>query len=429
MFSAGSRSRRAPAGRLLKREWELDAIERGLTAAQAGTGAVIQIEGESGSGKTQLLGEAEKLALERGMQVLGARAAELEHTFGVAIQLFEPLWLSAGPEQRSAWLSGPTRRAGALFDGSITDVAADTVRYYPIIHGLFWMTRQLEDPLATLIDDSHWNDAPSLRFIAYLAERVRQLLIVVVLTAQQGAVGTTPQALARLRRAAEGSVLRIAPLTLAGVTTIVHRHFPEADAAFCEACARISGGNPFLLREFLRKLREEERSPEVASTEGLAAVLPDKVTAAMGARIHAMPSPDRALARAVAVLGNAPVQQSAAAAEIDPADAAQAADTLAGAGLLHPGAPLSYVHPLLREAVLATLSPLERSQLHGRAARAMAEEGADAERIAFPLLEAPPRSGRMGDGRAARGGVGRAGRWQKRRCSRGTRARPGRAPK
>ena len=392
MFSAGNRSRRALAGRLLERDWELDAIERGLAAPLAGTGAVIAIEGESGSGKTQLLGEAEKIALESGMRVLGARAAELERefAFGLAIQLFEPLWLAADSERRSAWLSGPSRGAGALFDGSITDLVADTARHYPVIHGLLWMTREIEDPVAILVDDAHWSDPPSLRFLAYLAERVRQLPVAIVLTAQQGAMSAEPRAFASLRRSAQASVLRTRPLSLAAVTTMVHRHFPNADAAFCEACARISGGNPFLLLEFLGKLREEEKSPQIASTEGLAAVLPEKVTAAMAARLDTAPGSARALARAVAVLGSAPVQQGAAVAEIDPAEAARAADTLAGAGLLHPGVPLSFVHPLLREAVLATLSPLERSQLHGRAARAMADEGADAERIAFHLLEAPP---------------------------------------
>jgi len=403
-FRAGSQSRRGPAHRLLERDWELAAIERGLGTAQAGAGAIVFIEGEPGSGKSLLLSAGADAATRTGMRVLNARAAELERDFpfGLAIQLFEPLWLSADVERRTSLARGPARRAVALFDGSIADAAAEESSHYAIIHGLFSMLRQLAGPatdeadgseqgaLALLIDDAHWSDVPSLRFLAYLAERIGQLPIAIVLTTQQGDAGAEPKALASLRRAAQGSVLRTGPLSVAAVTTIVQRQFPDADAAFCEACARISGGNPFLLLEVVGKLREEERSPEVASTEGLADILPGKVTAGMAARLDAMPGPARALACAVAVLGSTSLRQGAAVAEIDAVEAARAADVLAGAGLLHPGVPLSFVHPLLREAVIATLSPLERSHLHGRAARELANEGVGAERIAAHLLEAPP---------------------------------------
>lgn len=404
MFRAGSQSRRGLADRLLERDWELAAIERALSTARAGTGAVVFIEGEPGSGKSRLLSAGADSAAQTGTRVLRARAAELERDFpfGLAIQLFEPLWLSADAERRTSLARGPARRAVALFDGSIADAAAEESAHYAIIHGLFSMLRQLaalraeeatgSDPtaLAIFIDDAHWSDGPSVRFLAYLTERIVPLPLAIVLTAQQGEVGAEPKALASLRRAAQGSVLRVGPLSVASVTTIVRRQFPEADGAFCQACARISGGNPFLLLEVLGKLREEERSPEVASTEGLADILPGKVTAAMAARLDAMPRPARALACAVAVLDGTSLRLGAAVAGIDATEAARAADVLAGAGLLHPGVPLSFVHPLLREAVIATLSPLERSHLHGRAARELADEGADAERVATHLLEAPP---------------------------------------
>ena len=392
VFKAGSQSRRGPTHRLLERDWELAAIERVLSTARSGVGAVAWIEGEPGSGKSRLLSAGADSATRTEMRVLGARAAELERDFpfGLAIQLFEPVWLAAEPEQRSTWLSGPARRAAALFDGSITDAAAKTSGHYPIIHGLFWMTRQLEGPLALLVDDIHWADGPSIRFLAYLAERVRSLPVAIVLTTRQGDTSTDPKALAALRRASQDALLRTQPLSLEAVTTIVHRQFPGADSAFCEASARLSGGNPFLLIEFLNKLREEELTPSAATSQELAAVLPDKVVSTMADRLEATPKSARVLAQAVAVLGSASLPLGAAVAEIDDTEAARAADVLAGAGLLRPGVPLSFMHPLLREAVIATLSPLERSHLHGRVARELAGEGAGAERIAAHLLEAPP---------------------------------------
>ena len=114
-------------------------------------------------------------------------------------------------------------------------------------------------------------------------------------------------------------------------------------------------------------------------------------------RLGRLPECAAALARAVAVLGEAPLPLAADLADLD-APAEEAADTLAGAHLLGPGEPLAFVHPLMAGAVLADLPPLARARAHRRAAELLDSEGAGPERVAGHLLGARPRGDRWTSG-------------------------------
>ena len=73
-----------------------------------------------------------------------------------------------------------------------------------------------------------------------------------------------------------------------------------------------------------------------------------------------------------------------------PGTAAAAADELADAGILEEGRPLRFVHPIVRAAVEADLSPGARASLHQVAAVRLEHEGASADRVAAHLLASDP---------------------------------------
>jgi predicted ATPase len=72
---------------------------------------------------------------------------------------------------------------GALLDPS-----------FALLHGLYWLCANLgrRSPLLLCIDDVHWADQASLRFLNYLGRRLEELPIVVVAAARpsQSADGT-----------------------------------------------------------------------------------------------------------------------------------------------------------------------------------------------------------------------------------------------
>ncbi|MDQ3764896.1 MAG: hypothetical protein M3460_26295 [Actinomycetota bacterium] len=63
-------------------------------------------------------------------------------------------------------LFGPVDAAAASSMGGDVSFAA--------LHGLYWLTANLctRSPLMLIVDDLHWSDAPSLRFLAYLLSRL-----------------------------------------------------------------------------------------------------------------------------------------------------------------------------------------------------------------------------------------------------------------
>ncbi len=96
-------------GELLERSVELGVIHEGAEAATAGEGRAIVVEGPAGIGKTALVAAARDRARQAGLTPLGARAAELERTFGYGVvrQLLEPAVHAAA----AAPLSSRVRRA------------------------------------------------------------------------------------------------------------------------------------------------------------------------------------------------------------------------------------------------------------------------------------------------------------------------------
>jgi hypothetical protein len=63
---------------------------------------------------------------------------------------------------------------------------------------------------------------------------------------------------------------------------------------------------------------------------------------------------------------------------------------LAAAGILEPGRPLTFVHPIVRNGIYSELSNAERARGHRRAAELLVEHAGESARIAEHLLVSEP---------------------------------------
>jgi DNA-binding CsgD family transcriptional regulator len=160
---------------------------------------------------------------------------------------------------------------------------------------------------------------------------------------------------------------------------------------FSRACFEVTGGNPFYLQALVDGLRGDGISPDAESAEVVRGQVPEAVVRSLLLRLSRLPTAASALARAVVVLGtDTGLRHAAKLAGLDVREAAKAADLLAGAGILEPGRPLRFIHPLVEAAIYADLPAGERDLMHGEAARMLAASGADAERVASHLLVSEP---------------------------------------
>ena len=368
---------------LLEREAEIALLRDGIERAAQGTGALVVVEGDPGIGKTTLLAAATDVAGQAGLDVLGARGGELERelTFGVARQLLEVRAM----QQPDAVLRGGARHAGPLL--GVGDGGED-VDEPSLVHALFWACTNLaaERPLLVAVDDAHWADAASLRFLVYLARRLDELPIALVVAARTGEPGAPQELLDMLSAQAGDARLLPAPLTPPASLALVRSEAGDIDDAVGQTVHEMAGGNPLLLRE----------AALIAASEGMslgaiAQLRPQTLARSVLRRLDRLEPPATELARAVAVLDrDASLAHAAALAGAGTDDAARAVDDLVAARVLAPGRPLQFVHPLMRSALYGSIPANERSRVHARAARLLADAGVPVARVVPHLLAAEP---------------------------------------
>ena len=183
---------------LLERDDELAALAAFVDGIEGSGAKLMIIEGQAGIGKSTLVAEARRLAAADGIRMLVGRGSllEREFPFGVVRQLFEPEL--ADPKERKRLLSGAAEAAEGVFAAVPGESGGDTS--FAALHGLYWLTVDLaaEKPLILIVDDLHWVDHPSLRFISYLIKRLEGLPIGIVAATRPNEPGADAAMLAEL---------------------------------------------------------------------------------------------------------------------------------------------------------------------------------------------------------------------------------------
>jgi DNA-binding CsgD family transcriptional regulator len=380
-------------GRLHERERELAVVEALLQRL----GGVLVVEGQAGVGKTSLVDAACLRADERGHEVVRARGSELEagFAFGVVRQLFERRLARAEAEERAALLAGPAAAARRLLSGGpATKLADDSA--FAVVHGLYWLVANLaaSRPLLIAVDDAHWADEPSLRWLAYLASRLEGLSAGVLVALRQGDPAAVGAPLLAVR--AEAAVVRPAPLSEHAVSAVVRAAAGgEVSDELCAAVYAACGGNPLYLAELMRVAGRDGRSLAMAGPGELLAWDLEGIARRVIARVQG-PGPEAlGLAQAIAVMGDGcELRHAAVMAGVDMVSATRLAEGLARADVLAAGDRPRFVHPVIRDALEASLGRGERDRAHRCAARLLHADGAPPGRVAAHLAVVRP----AGDG-------------------------------
>jgi hypothetical protein len=303
---------------LLERDAELACVRAALDDARAGGGRLLVIAGEPGIGKTALLDCARRAAREAGMGVLQARGSELERSypFGVVRQLFEVALRRAGGGRHRRMLEDAGAAAAVLAPPASAgqEVAGSE---FAILHGLWSLVADLagERPLLIAIDDVHWADQPSLRFVQFLQPRLAALPALVLLGTRSSELEAAGFLFASASDAGF-SALEPAPLSPAACAALIARRLGNPGGeVFCQACHRASGGNPFYAveRDAVAALARDLADQAILARDGALRFTHPIVRNAVYGDIGA-PERDRLHRRAARLLqgASAPAEQIAA---------------------------------------------------------------------------------------------------------------------
>ena len=324
------------------------------------------------------------------MRTLLAAGHELEHAIpgAVARRLILPALDATDGHQRRRLLRGlrpvlaPLLEGTPLLDEPEAEDPAGMLT--SALATLFERAIGSEHVTLMLVDDAHWADPRSLRLLAYLLLAHEELPMALVLAVRS--VGAASPALHALRASPLARVLRPRSLSADAVRQLVMTQLPRAEPAFCDLCARATAGNPFLLDAMLRSLRDDGLAGTAADAARVEAFVPDSVLSSALVRLARCSPAAASLARAVAVLGEAPLRQAGALAGLDALVADAAADELATAGFVRPGEPLGFTHPLVRASIYRDQTEFARARGHRDAAEILHAEGEGVEAVAAHLM-------------------------------------------
>jgi hypothetical protein len=173
---------------LFDRDRELSAVCALLDDAVSGAGGLLLVEGEAGIGKTGIVRAAGALARANGLRVLGARGGELESglAFGVVREMFSESMRATDADGNAALFGGAATLARPVLEPAVEQFSDESHDSFATLHGLYWFVAGLcgAAPTLLVVDDAHWSDLPSLRFLAYLARRLEGLKLALLVTAR-----------------------------------------------------------------------------------------------------------------------------------------------------------------------------------------------------------------------------------------------------
>ena len=167
----------------------------------------------------------------------------------------------------------------------------------------------------------------------------------------------------------------------------------RAGSELCEAVWTASGGNPLYVTELLREVNLDEGSPDDAAARLVAGR--GAIAQRVVARVQRLGPSALALAQAFAVLGDGcGLHTAAAVAGVEPLEAARLAAGLVHLEVLSADRPVQFIHPVVRDALEASLDSDAWDVAHRAAARLLHAEGAPAGRVVAHLLGVRPAGDR-----------------------------------
>ena len=373
---------------LYGRNEQLAAIGRLVEGMRSGRAGVLVLRGEAGIGKTALLEAAEeKAAGARVLRVTGVEP-EAELPFAALHALMRPALdeIGALPERQAVALRG----AFGMAEAAVAD------RFLVGLAVLSLIAELAEGrPVLLLVDDAQWLDRASAEALVFAARRLHAERAAVIVASRDEPADVSLPDLAELRvggldRASAERLLAGEGLALA-----------VRDQLIAEAA-----GNPLALIELSRGLSAGQRAGSVTPLILPIASPAGRVQQAFGARIATLPEACRqavVIAALAGMAGLAEVSRAIAAAGGSLTDLAPAER----AGLLRvTPAGVSFSHPLVRTAVLASSDVAERMAGHQalagmldgdrRAWHLAALAAGPDERVAAELDAAAQRAGRRG---------------------------------
>jgi class 3 adenylate cyclase len=409
---------------LIGRRWEMSAVEGLLDRALEGHGAVVEVVGEPGIGKSRLVREIAAMAAARDAEVFSTFCES--HTSQFPFHAVARLLRAATGVDGLAAQAARARVRDQMPDADPEDALllddllgiAEPGAAIPAIDpdarrrrlaalvNAARLSRQ--GPAVYIVEDAHWIDEVSESMLTDFLTVIPQTPSLVLVTYR-------PEYQGALTQVADAHTVALAPLSDSETAALVAQLLgPDPSVhALGRRVAERAAGNPFFAEELVRELAERgvlggEPGAYTSAAEVGEVSVPATLQATSAARIDRLDRKAKRTLSAAAVIGSRFGLDLLAVLGVEPAIPALVAAQLIDQVGFTAEPEFVFHHPLIRAVAYETQLKSDRSDLHRRLAAAIEagdqDSGENAALIAEHLEAA-------GDSRAAYGWHMRAATW------------------
>ena len=376
---------RAEEAPMVGRDFEFGCLNDALTKMLDAGGRVILVRGEAGIGKSRLLREFVGQAIPSGVRILIGRCHETEQILPLHA------WIDALRGDDTVLDAGVRDRLGAAANAQLVRVFPELGRsgdqpvtapdqYALLFDALAQLIVEItsEQPTVFILEDLHWCDGLSARFLAFLGRRIHRLPILVVGTMRPEELVDAPvlaQSLKELRVDSRLDEISLGALSQADSVALIQallpsdRRGPQSANAARDIWAS-SEGNPFIIVESVRSLHYDrpairQREPSLTRT----------VQDFVAARLERLTDLPMRLVQVAAAIGrDFTFALLARAGQISEMDAAVAVEQLVRRHILTAdGERVDFCHDWIRRVAYEQLMPQQRRMLHAAVGEAIEE--------------------------------------------------------
>jgi DNA-binding CsgD family transcriptional regulator/tetratricopeptide (TPR) repeat protein len=353
---------------------QLAVLRRHLERARTGLGSVVVIEGAAGLGKTALLRAAEHLAADLSFRCGRGTADPIDGVVELAV-LLEALFDAERP----------------LLDRTVLSAAqASREERFWRLYDIQALLEQaaLDGPVLICLDDLQWADNGTAAALRVLPQRLADLPVVWILSTRPGRGSAAIGAALSEIVDSGAEIIQLAPLDQRAVAEVVADMLcAEPDQRLLSSAER-TGGNPFLLVEFVRGIEQEGIvTIESGRARLLDERLPERAGEGMRRRLAALSSAAVRVVTGAASLGRRlNAADLAAMSGYALAELVAPIQELVQAGILtEVGERLEFGHDLIRAAVRAETPAAVRRALDRQGAAVLLARGALPVEVATQL--------------------------------------------
>jgi len=363
---------------------------------------VLLISGEAGVGKSALVAEAARAALENGACVLFGHC---EEDLATPYQLFaEALnhYVTHATEDRllthveehganlGRLVPALSRRFPELPDSRATD--PDTERFLLFAAVVRLLARASEDePVVLVFEDLQWADKGSLLLLHHLIAAEHDMRVLVIATYRDSELSRTHplvETLAALHRQSGVSRIELSGLDDTGVLSFMEaaagQPMDDAGVTLAHAVHSETDGNPFFVSEVLRHLAEigaiyqDTAGRWTAQGPPEQIALPESVRVVVGSRVGRLgPAAEQVLSVAAVIGRDFDLELLARATRTTEDEVLDILDAAAAIALVRELANTAgrymFAHALIQHTLYEDLGPTRRARAHRQVAEALEE--------------------------------------------------------